>query len=465
MKKASFLPDEITPTSLWATKWLFVGMCFYMISQVYVVPLLAIGPSWSLWPNLSDFACFFMIVAFVLAKRTYLEVSQFNLKLLSILLVAFVGSIISYIFYRLNLGEENTPGIAVGQYQIYRFIQFICIFWITAHVPFSSTRRKILIQINDLIFLLVCLGIILTFFNILPLGALTIHLPQEPTVAGAWSRYQSIGKYGGQGWGTTGYDHSHVAVNVIMLLAMRMHLAQSDNIFVDKLFLLIGVITCFFTESRTGLAAILVFGILYWIKRPQYTTKILFVFLSLAALLLVYLSNVGFNSLHIASSEGSLLERQAGLTSVDADSLSGRDEIWKERIEMITNNPEILFLGSGFGAATDTGKKAHFLLLHITLETGLIGLSIFIYFFAHVFYYLYIYECDAKTIFLATICFFISALGQDTLYFTVTFVHFTGFYLYGVAIVLQNSQLYLARISRTKTTEKTKDRKVLKKRF
>ena len=290
------------------------------------------------------------------------------------------------------------------------------------------------------------MGIFLTFFNILPLETLTLHLPQDPTIAGPWSRYKLIGQYGGQGWGTTGYDHSLVAVNIIMLSAIRIHLAQSNNILWDKLFLLITVVTCFFTESRTGLSASIVFAMIYWFKKPQHTTKIIFIFLFLLTLLMFYLFNIGYiPSIDLVSTEGSLLERQSTLANIDSDSLSGRDEIWSERIKLITENNELLLWGSGFGAATDTGKKAHLLLLHITLETGLIGLSIFIFLFTHIFYYLYTYEADIKAIFIATISFFVSALGQDTLYFTVTFIHFTGFYLYGVAIALNKYHIYLPK--------------------
>lgn len=454
MEMLSYSTENITSEeeTQKSTRLLFIGVCFYMLSQVYAIPLFAVGPSWALWPNLADLASFWLIGAWLVSYKHLPKASYPNRKLLSILIFAWLGSIISYVFYRLSIFDGGLPGVSIGQYQILRFLQFIGIFWVTAHVPLTTQRRKVLLFITNVVFLTVCLFIVLTLFNILPLATLTGHLPQDPLVAGAWSRYQSIGQYGGQGWGTTGYDHSHVAVNVIMLLAMRLHLGRSMNVGVDKVMLLIAVIACLFSGSRTGLAAVLSFGLMYWFQKPEHTGKLVFLALLIFGLTLAGTSYIDWSALNVSSSEGSLLERQSGLTNIGSDSLSGRDEIWTERIELFAEHPDILFLGSGFGSATDTGKKAHFLLLHVTLETGLIGLTIFLYFFAHVFYFLRKFETDVKPIYLATIAFFVSSLGQDTLYFTVTFIHFTGFYFYGLAIALtdKNNQKQSLVVEKTR---------------
>lgn len=208
-----------------------------------------------------------------------------------------------------------------------------------------------------------------------------------------------------------------------MLLSLRMHLGQSKKVLSDNIFLLISIIACFFTESRSGLASILTFAIMYWFQKQTYavTTVVSAVFVGLTALI------IAPNRVNLQSSEGSLIERQGTLVDVgNAENLSGRDQIWMERMKFLNEEPIRLVFGTGFGTATDSGYKAHLLVLHITLETGLIGLFLFLFLFAHILYYLYRRETGVKAILLATIAFFVSSLSQETLYFTPAFVHFTS---------------------------------------
>lgn len=36
------------------TRILFVGLCAYILSQGFTIPILPVGPSWAIWPLLSD---------------------------------------------------------------------------------------------------------------------------------------------------------------------------------------------------------------------------------------------------------------------------------------------------------------------------------------------------------------------------------------------------------------------------
>lgn len=431
------ISKEITLLELRRTKWLFIALCCYLLSQSFAIPIIPIGPSWALWPNLSDFATGILLLTYLKVFRQISPASSTNKRIFLILIFAFAGSILSYLFYLANLTEKDAPGINMGIYQIYRFVQFIIIFWVTAHVPLTLERRSTLRNIAVAVLLFVSLGILLTYFSILPLPLLTLHLPQDPDIAGVWSRYEFIGKLGGQGWGTTGYDHSHVAVNIIMLLALSIHLGLSKKLLFDSILILLSILACLFTESRSGLASILLFAIMYWLQRPKYAVKIIILTFFIILVTLVIIPDRSL--LTVSSSEGSILERQGTLLDPNnKDNLSGRDEIWQERTDFLDEEPKRWIFGSGFGSVTDSGKKAHLLFLQIILETGLIGLFIFWLLFAHILRYLYQYETGVKAIFFATIAFLASSLSQDTLYFTPAFIHFTGFYLYGVAIALQS---------------------------
>jgi hypothetical protein len=48
----SAIPASVKSTPVEST--LFVLICAFLISQSYLVPLAVVGPSWAVWPDLSD---------------------------------------------------------------------------------------------------------------------------------------------------------------------------------------------------------------------------------------------------------------------------------------------------------------------------------------------------------------------------------------------------------------------------
>jgi hypothetical protein len=433
--------DVISALQEKSTKWLFLALCFYILSQGFTIPLIPIGP-WSTWPNLSDFATGLLVLTFLLNfTRKKPPASSANNKIFLFLIIILLASILSYLWYLSNLIDGDAPGIRLGIYQFYRIVQFICVFGVTAQIPLTPERINILKQITNLVLIFVCLSIILTFVGIVPLKAITAHLPNDPGTAGPWSHFALMGPNGGLGWGTIGYNHAYVAAQVTMLASLRMHLGLGKQVLFDFFLLFLSIFSCLISGSRAGFFSMIVFAAIYVLKKQASTG----IAITMAILFLSVATIASLPSLVSGSNENPIIERQATLLDAgNTENLAGRDEYWVERIDFLTREPIRWIFGVGFGSAWDRwggGESAHMLPLHIILENGIIGLLIFGVLFYKILYSLYRYEATDKAIYWATIALLLGSLTQETFYPVSAMGNFLGFYLCSVAIALQNKTL------------------------
>lgn len=420
------------------TKWLFFALCFYLISQSFTIPLIPIG-SWVTWINLPDLATYSLMLTYLISfTQVKFLLSRANKHLFILLIIVLLASIFSYLCYLSNLIDRDSPGIRLGIYQLYRLFQFVCIFRITAQIPLTKKRLDILGKIINAVLIFVCLSIIFTFTGIIPLEIMTAHLPQDPGTAGPWSRFASP-NFTGSGWGSIGYNHAYVAAHVTMLLSLRLHLGISKQVVLNFCLLLLSTLACFFSGSRAGLFSMLFFAGIYILKKPAY--------LGIAIpIIMILIFSLGFISTlpitEYQDTNTTIIERQATLLEAsNSENLSGRDTIWLEQLEFLNNNPIAWILGRGFGGAWDdggSGGNAHMLVLNIVVETGIIGLIIFLGLFHKILDFLYKQEQKEKAIFLVTIALLIGSSTQETFYPVPALGHFLGFYLCSVAIALRS---------------------------
>jgi len=430
--------DVASPLSLQRTRWLFLVLCCYLLSQSFTIPIIAIGPSWTLWPTLSDFATGLLVLAFFLNFRHASPASSANTKLFWLLILVFLGSLLSYTAYLSSVLDDSAPGINWGFYHIYRLVEFIFIFWVTAKIPLTPKRINTLRWSVDFVLVLVCLSIILTFYSIVPLQALTAHLPENLTLAGPWGDYARLGRLGIKaGWGTLGYNHSYVAAQVLLILSLRIHLRHGKQEPYDNILVLISIFACFLSEARAGLAGILFFAMMFWFKKPIYAViTVLAASMVSLPVMIITSANRNFNN----SDTTSVIERQKTLLEADnSENLAGRAQIWIDRVAFLDEEPVRWLVGTGFGSSTDSGAAAHMLPLHIIIETGIVGLLLFVFLFYHILYFLYQHESGFKSVFWATIALLFASITQETFYPVPALLHFLGFYLCSVAIALRSS--------------------------
>lgn len=420
--------------SLQKTRWLFLSLCFYLISQSYSIPIRAVGPSWALWPCLSDLAIALLVLTFLMSFQHTSPLPKPAKPIFLILLLIIYGSTLSYLWY-LNWADDDAPGRVWGIYQIFRLIQFISIFFIAVKIPLTVKRISTLNQIVGIVFLFVCIGVFLTYSGIVPLSAVTAHLPEE----GPWPEYAAWGNSGGgRGVGFVGYNYAYTAVQVILLIVLKLCLSNPQRQgFYNSMLVFVSVVACLLSSSRSGFAGVLLFASVYWLGSPKPLSKS-FISLVLLAVVITFISTELFNPNPVGFSlysQDSVLERQSTLlSSADSDRLSGRDEIWKQRIDFLNEDFIRWIVGTGFGSALDSGNFAHMLPLQIVLETGIIGLTLFVILFYKILRYFYLHEIGIKPFFLGTAVLLFTSASQETFYPMPALTHFLGFYLCVLAI-------------------------------
>lgn len=434
IQEALYLNQEIL---LKRSEKVFRALCLYLISQSFTIPIIPIGP-WAAWPCLSDFAIAYLGITFLFDKKHLQPTSLSSQRILNFLPIIFLGCLASYLGYLLGSHTGAEKGANFGLFQIYRLLEFFLVFGITTRIPFDQKRITTLRTITTWVFLFVCLGIFLTFFAIVPLTLVGAHLPKSAGAAGPWSYYATPRV--GEGWGTIGYNHAYVCAQVILLIGLYLHLTpthlkRSLRSFTG-LYLVIAVIASFLTGSRSGFGVMLLLALTQWIKKPSYI-------ITLLTTLVLGLPFAGLVQWALKSSsqsgDGFILDRQLTIFAAgDRNNLSGRDEIWHHRLDFLEAEPWRWISGSGFGSAVDSGNNAHMLALQITIETGLIGLGIFLFLFGLILLLLYRFESGSRDFLLTTIALLISSVSQETFYPVPALGHFLGFYLCCLAIALRN---------------------------
>lgn len=428
------------------TRWLFLALCFYLISQGYTIPILPVGPTWALWPCLSDFAIALLMLTFLISFRHTSPLPKPAKSIFLILLLIIYGSIFSHLCY-LTLAPENAPGKVWGIYQIFRLIQFVGVFLIAAKIPLTKQRISILTQIVGIVFLFVCLGVFLTYSGIVPLSSVTAHLPLD----GPWPEYAAFaGSDVGRGLGFVGYNYAYTAVQIILLLALKLCLSDyQKHEFYNSGLVLLAVVSCFLSSSRSGLIAMLLYSIIYWLKMPKSLSKSSITLVMTVVIILLSILLLGNHINFDSASRDSTIERQANLfSSSNSEQLgeSGRNDIWEQRVEFLNKDFIKWIVGSGFGSALDSGNFAHMLPLQIVIETGFVGLLIFILLFYKILRYFYLHEVGIKPIFLGTVILLFTSASQETFYPMPAFQHFLGFYLCALAISFQKYSPHIPQV-------------------
>ncbi len=169
------------------TRFTFFGIILYLASQFFLIPVFALPVNWSLWPRLSDFAFLAILLAYLLGGASPKFRTADHKRLMALLLLVLVAHVISALAFFAIAGMG--VGIKDAAYAIYRLTQFLILFFIITAVPLNAGRLKALNSLTALVLILVNLGVILTYFRIIPLGMLTAQLPREAEISGAWSKY------------------------------------------------------------------------------------------------------------------------------------------------------------------------------------------------------------------------------------------------------------------------------------
>jgi len=308
------------------------------------------------------------------------------------------------------------------------------VFWLISRLPLTPQRLQTLKHIVTGALLWVCATVVLTHFSIVPTSVFGAHLPKGFDVAGPWFSYMLTT---GHGLGTISYNHSYTALQLLMLLALRIHLSGRQEALLNTTLLLLSLLACLISGSRAGFAAGLFFAVVVFLRKQDY-----FLALLLIAAFLVMIELAPTMGLAHWLFGLDVTKRQSTLAApYKPENLSGRYSIWKDSLILLDQDRIRWVIGSGFGSAT--GKErifAHMFCLQVILEMGLVGLLVFVLLAYRVLSYLHQYERGVRAIFWMTVVLLLSSLSQETFYPVPAFGHFIGFYLCALAIALRGRQ-------------------------
>lgn len=428
------------------SRLLFIGVCFYLISQAFTVPIAAIGPSWAVWPTLSDFAVGLVAIGRLAVGRWNQTSSPSNAAVLRWFVVFTGVCVLSYLAQTVLIGgltagpNSDSKAVILGGFSLYRSVEFIIVLWGASALPFTRFRRRAILVISTVAFVAVCAGVIATFFSIVLTSRFAAHLPND-RVSGAWLYYLHAT---GEGLGTIGYNHTYVSAQIVLLAALSLHMMDGARrgVILKLSLLFLGLFAVFLTGSRMGLMTMLLFcGVgICWVAvdiRPYAVILGLLLLLAVAPVLPWEDSTVDLGN---EQTQDIYARQESIFHAFNRQSYSGRDEIWKDRLEYLNGNPLRWLFGGGLGSAADAGGNAHMQVLQIVSELGLAGLVVWAAFFVGVIRSLWLRECHSHVIFWATVCLLLSCVSQETFYPVPALGHFLGFYLLSVAIALRPAE-------------------------
>lgn len=435
MSSAGITTQQLCSEDIGQSRFLFVGLCMYLVSQSFTIPLFAFGPSWAIWPTLADLSAIIILLATFRNKtRVDSEIRTILHFLFTIIFFCTLSFVVLNL--KLDLADLLARSSTFGVFQLYRLCQFLLVFWATGKISLDQVRIRTLYRIALCVLAFQCVGVILTYTELLPTSSLIAHLPATYDKTGPWYFYAT--HKGSWGVGTLGYNHSYVASQIILTCGIVISLMPKKGSIANSFLLVAVTAIVFITGSRAGLATVLILAFLVWVQRPVWFVTIAFAIIILGLFGILYAHQLGLEN-------QAIVERQLTLLApTSIENLSGRPTIWQDRLSYLLENPVSMLIGTGFGTAVDTGENAHMLYLHIVLETGVVGLAAFGVLCSTVLRLLWRHEGGQKPVFWLSIAFLFSGIVQEIFYPTPAFGHFIGLYLFAVSLALGKTRISLA---------------------
>jgi hypothetical protein len=406
--------------------------CAYILTQIYMVPVWLVGPSWSVWPSLTDLVVPAMLICLPFVCRSQRDANKEVRAIQRYLLFLAGGSAVSYVALTLDIlplktmDVLNEKGPSVGLYQLYRLSQFLIVFWLASRIDLTPSRKRWLRGVIAATFWISCALLLANYFDLIDTPTLGSHIPRDLSTAGPWSFY-ARGVVGSPVGGIS-FHRAYPAVQLLLLAAIYLYLLPESRVWLPSLILSCLWVCGLVSGSRAGFVAVCIFVAAAGLPRLRRLFAIA-VFIVASALAWVCFSG------DLAEAFSTAVARQQSIaTSYEEDGLAGRVGIWNDRLELLNQNPLFWLGGTGFGSAVESGSNGHMLFLQTTLECGLIGTAAFLYVIGKISMLMWRLGSRGRILFFATVALLVSSLTQETFYPVPALGHFCGMYLFCVGI-------------------------------
>jgi len=405
-------------------------LCIYLLTQICLIPVAALGPSWAVWPRLSDFAVGLLFAAALIARPSKWPVTEASQAVFRLLVIAYIACIASFFLVNLLIGSAGR-GLAIddGQYYLFRVTQFLIVYWVAMRVPLTPSRQKILSKVATFTLVATCVLCMLTWVGIPSGPRIVAHLPRSKEIAGPWITYALDEA---RGYGLISYNRAYVAAHLLLLTALKLNLDVKRRPLLDVAYIGLALAACFVSGSRAGFAAMGLFTFALFVRNPIYVP--------VAALLLgiasLFVSGDNLSSGDITK----IAEEQTKIANpMEAEQFRARITLWTRWLDRFSKDPFALVVGIGFGGARGEGgvDMAHMQYLTVLGEFGTFGLLFFLWLCYTILHGLWRYEPKPNPLFWATVALLFGATTQETFYPVVSFAHFLGLYAMAVALALR----------------------------
>ena len=178
---------------------LFSLLCLFLLSQSYLVPLAAIGPSWAVWPDLSDIVIACMAVVLPWRSSRLLTSEARRLAVFGwVTLALWTASLCVVTLYALPrigfypLPADPSKARGAGVTELYRMVQCQCVLLSAVSVRWTRGRLAVLGWISCVLWIATAGFVLLTFSGLVSTELLSHGLPADVSLSGPWGAYISL---------------------------------------------------------------------------------------------------------------------------------------------------------------------------------------------------------------------------------------------------------------------------------
>lgn len=401
-----------------------------------MIPLIAIGPSWAVWPSLADIVVLFLLPFAVLQPMIDKTARRVWVALVAWTVVCSVSFIVITVFNVLGSGASGAgKGIGFGEFGLYRLLQLLVVFRAVTACKMTPKRLRALHYVTLATFFLICVGVWATYLNVISPLTLSSHLPHTKLEAGAWIGYMHRDE---GGLGAIGYNHGYVALQLILsaIVALFLGDVRGSSAPLRVIVLISCLGSVLLSGSRAGLIAVVLFSAFELLSTQRRSIP------TVCAIVGAIILSLTFIKYSVPSEMSEAVDRtQTISTSFESDGLSGRTLIWEDRATFLQTNPLRWIVGSGFGSAIDGGNNAHMLPLQVVTELGLTGAFVFCWLGFRISQRLRFVRGKGGVVMRGSIALLTTCLTQETFYPVPAFGHFLSFFFVVVALVIWHRRL------------------------
>ncbi|MBN2456874.1 MAG: O-antigen ligase family protein [Sedimentisphaerales bacterium] len=415
------------PRAYMASKIQLFAVIVYIISQGFAIPILAVGPSWAVWPRLDDFATLFLFLVY-LGSRSRIYSMDRRERFFYVIWIVLILYTIPSTLVGVLMRPELSKGLTFGVFQTFRVFEYGLVWLCIRGMSFSRRQFDVITRTFFCVFifvLIICIGNVTGF---IPASRLVAHLPQGP-VCGPWL-YVHTKTSASEALGPYGWNPHYLDVQLICIMAVILAASKPSLFFRIFAAGAIGIIIIM-SGSRAPLAG---FAVALAIWSSKSIKQFMF---------LIFIIVIGAISFHFIAglAEVSVIEyafeRTQSLVGISDPTLSGRTGHWRYIFEFIINNPMIFITGVGWGFSGHVLggiTTAHNTFLQAFVEMGIFGASLFFIFLFAIYRLLLGNNPLKKAVRSALLGLMVVSLTHETLYPYTNNGSFHGLLLAIVAI-------------------------------